>query len=133
MKAVIDTNVIISALLWGGQPRRVIDYARSGHYHALTSPALLAELKRVLSQRFALPQARVEMALRSTLSYSEMILPVEEIETPVRDPGDIKVIACAIAGGADIIITGDRDLLDLVQVGGIRIVSVSEFLAGRVS
>jgi len=131
MRVVIDNNVLISALFWGGQPRRVVDLASGGHFQALTSPALLAELEDVFAEDFRVPQERLDLILRDVLSYAEIVLAGEQVEAAVRDAADVKVIACAIAGRADCIITGDNDLLALRQVQGIAIRSVSTFLKMR--
>jgi len=128
MRAVIDTNVIVSALFWGGLPGRVVDHAASGRFQAVTSVELLVELEDVLAEDFAVPPERVDLILRDVLSFSEVIAPVEEIEAPVRDRGDVKVVACAVAGRADFIVTGDRDLLALGEVRGIRVATVRAFL-----
>ena len=128
MRAVLDTNVIISALFWGGLPRRVVDLAISGGFQAVTSPELLWELEAVLAEDFEVPQDRVELAVRDMLSYAEVVVPVGEIEVAVRDRGDLRVIACAVAGRADYVITGDRDLLSLKQVAGVRFLTVRAFL-----
>jgi len=124
MRAVIDTNVIISALFWGGRPRRVVDLAAAGRFQAVTSP----ELDTVLAEDFDVPPERLDLILRDVLSYAELVGSVEELEAPVRDAADLAVIACALAGQADVIVTGDRDLLDLEQFRGVRVLSVSEFL-----
>jgi len=129
MRAVIDTNVIISALFWGGRPRRVVDLAAAGRFQAVTSPELLAELDTVLAEDFDIPPDRLDLILRDVLSYAELVASVEELEAPVRDAADLIVIACALAGPADVIVTGDRDLLDLEQFRGVRVLSVSRFLS----
>ena len=128
MRAVLDTNVIISALFWGGRPRRVVDLAAAGRVQAITSGELLVELERVLAEDFAVPQERIELVLRDILSYAEVIVPAAEVEAPIRDLADVDVLCCAVGGGADYIITGDGDLLALGQVGEVRIVGVSAFL-----
>ncbi len=128
MRVVIDSNVLISGLFWAGQPRKVVDLATAGAFQALTSPALLAELEDVLSEDFIVPESRILLILRDILSYAEIISPDEDPPTAVRDAGDVKVIACAIAGNADYIVTGDKDLLVLGQVQGIPILTVKGFL-----
>ncbi len=132
MRVVLNTNVLISALFWGGQPRRVVDLAIAGRIQAVTSPELLAELEQVLAEDFAVPQETVELVLRDTLSYAEVTVPVEEVHIAVRDSGDTKVIAAAMAGRGDCIVTGDRDLLVIVEAHGIAIVTVREFLSSFV-
>jgi putative PIN family toxin of toxin-antitoxin system len=131
MRAVVDTNVFISGLFWGGRPRRVMDLAAAGRFHALTSAELLLELEDVLTEDFEVPQERVDLVLRDVLSYAEMIVPSEETSIAVRDVDDVKVIACAIAGRADCIITGDRDLLSLGEIQGISVLTPEEFLRKR--
>jgi hypothetical protein len=128
MRGVLDTNVIISALFWGGGPRRVVDLAVSGYFQAITSQELLAELEAVLVEDFGVPPERLDMILRDILSYAEVVLPTEKAAFSVRDVADVKVIECAVAGEADFIITGDKDLLDLGKVKAIQIVTVREFL-----
>ena len=131
MRAVVDTNVLISGLFWGGRPRRVTDLAASGRFQALTSVELLLELEVVLTEDFGVPQEQVDRSLRDVLSYAEMIVPGEEVSIPVRDAGDVKVIACAIAGGADCIVTGDQDLLSLGDIHGISVVPPAQFRLER--
>ena len=131
MRAVVDTNVFISGLFWGGRPRRVMDLAAAGRFHALTSAELLLELEDVLTEDFEVPQERVDLVLRDVLSYAEMIVPGGEPSIAVRDVDDVKVIACAIAGRADCIITGDRDLLSLGDVQGISVLTPEQFLRER--
>ena len=78
-----------------------------------------------------MPQERGDLILRDVLSYAEWVVPLEEVDVRVRDATDVKVVTCAIAGRADFIITGDADLLDLGQVGVVRIIGVAAFLDGR--
>jgi len=132
MRVVLDTNVLVSALFWGGQPRRVVDLAIAGRLQAVTSPELLAELEQVLAEGFAVPQDRVELVLRDVLSYAEVAVPLEEVDIPVRDRDDAKVLAAARAGRAACIVTGDRDLLEIGEVHGIAILTVREFLSSFV-
>ncbi|MGD8240835.1 MAG: putative toxin-antitoxin system toxin component, PIN family [Armatimonadota bacterium] len=131
MRVVIDTNVLISALFWGGAPRRVVDLAASGPFQAVTSPEMLAQLEGVLAEDFDVPQDRLDSILRDVLSYAELVVADPEVEIDIRDPGDVKVIGCALAGRADWIVTGDNDLLDLGSAQGVVITTVGEFLQKR--
>jgi putative PIN family toxin of toxin-antitoxin system len=131
MRAVIDTNITISALFFGGLPRRLVDLAAAGRFRAVTSPELLVELEGVLAEDFAVSQERIDLVVRDVLSYAEVVAPTEQVKVPVRDEADVKVVACAIAGRADCIVTGDRDLLALGGVEGIRVMTVRAFLESR--
>jgi putative PIN family toxin of toxin-antitoxin system len=138
MRAVIDTNVLISALFWGGRPREVIDLAVSGRFQAITSAELLLELEDVLTGAFDLPQDRAGLILRDVLSYAEVVTPVDDSQqvfrklppeaAALRDPDDLKVIATALAARADHIVTGDADLLSLSPIQDIRILTPAQFL-----
>ena len=128
MRVVIDTNVLISALFWAGAPRRVVDLAAGGRFQAVTSPELLAELEDVLAESSGVPQDRLDLILRDVLSYAELVVADEQPDITVRDAGDIKVVACAVAGRADCIVTGDKDLLDLRATHDVEIVPVGRFL-----
>jgi predicted nucleic acid-binding protein len=70
LRAVLDTNVLVSALFWAGTPRQVVDLAAAHVFQALTSRDMLAEFEAVLVEDFSLPAARVEAAVRDTLSYA---------------------------------------------------------------
>jgi putative PIN family toxin of toxin-antitoxin system len=131
MRVVLDTNVLISSLFWGGAPRRAVDLAAAGRFQALTSPELLSELETVLTETFDMPTGKIELVLRDILSYAEIVTVVDEPEIPVRDLSDTKVLACATAGRADCIVTGDQDLLALGAVRDVRILSVRAFLDGH--
>jgi putative PIN family toxin of toxin-antitoxin system len=134
MRAVADTNIIVSGLLWSGAPRRVLDLGRSGRIELFTSPALLSELEDVLGRKKflrRLDQAGVaphELIL-AYASLARVVRPLE-IEPVVRaDPDDDAVLACALAADAEIIVSGDSHLLDLRRFRSIRILTAAEMLA----
>ncbi len=128
MRIVIDTNVLVSAFFWGGLPRKLVDLAVASELRAITSLELLTEYTEVLAEDFHLPHERIILAIRDVLSYSEVITTVTNKINDLRDPDDEKVIACAIAGNADYIITGDNDLLIRGVIKDIKIIRVRDFL-----
>ena len=134
MRAVADTNTIVSGLLWHGPPRQVLDAAREGKIELFTSAILLAELEDVLSrEKLARRLALANVLDRDLLlGYAALALMVEPaVIEPVilADPDDDAVLACAIAAGAQAIVSGDTDLLNLKAYQGIKILNASEFMA----
>jgi putative PIN family toxin of toxin-antitoxin system len=132
MRLVLDTNVVASALLWDGSPRRLLQLARSEHVALFTSVPLLAELTGILSR----PKFEKKIAA-SLLSVDRLVDLYTELAALVRpspverlapDPDDDMVIGTAIAAKADFIVTGDRALLSLAEYEGGRIISVNEAL-----
>jgi uncharacterized protein len=132
-RVVLDTNVVVSALLWGGTPYRLIQAAADGQLVLCTSPVLLEELRRVLerphlSARLAGLKSSVESALAF---YRALALQTAPATTPPivdTDPDDDNVIAAAIAAKAELIVSGDRDLLGIGNHQGISIVTPAEAL-----
>ena len=131
MRVLLDTNVIVSALLWGGVPYKLIEAAAAGEIELITSPALLTELRRVLARehlasRLAAQRSTVEQAIAI---YAELAISVSPLSTPRVVPGDADddhVIAAAVAGSAEIVISGDRHLLSLGSHQGIGIVNAAD-------
>lgn len=134
MKLVLDTNIIVSAIIFGGKPRKLVEAAQAGQVSLFASEELVTELSETLAK----PKLRDECKRRhidvATVmrSYREMIRlvhPVELTQPVSRDSDDDIVIATAIAAGADMIVTGDLDLLTLESHKGIRIAKLDEALA----
>jgi uncharacterized protein len=133
MRTVPDTNIVISGLLWRGNPRRVLDAARDGIIELYTSPVLLEELEDVLSrEKFTKLLEAASVTVRELIDgYSALatVIDAELIEPVIiRDPDDDAVIACALSAEAEIIVSGDDDLLDLKEHQGIRILTATELL-----
>ena len=128
---VVDTNVIVSALLFGGTPGRLIDLWKEGRIQLFVCKEIIDEIMRVLTYpRFQLSEKEI-----SYLIYDE-ILPYSEIvdipSGPViisRDPSDDKFIRCAESAGADVIVSGDRHLLSLKEHRDIKILTPARFPA----
>lgn len=133
MRLVLDTNTAISGLIWQGLPGLIIDAALAGKVQLLSSVPLLAELEGVL-QRPKFQQAiqrRDVMVADLFDGYAALVgcvVPVELPESVCRDPDDNLVLAAAISGDADMIVSGDDDLLSLGNYRGIAILSARDAL-----
>lgn len=133
MRIVVDTNTVVSGLLWQGPPRRLIDLARESAFVLCTSLELLAELKDVIHRpKFAQRLQDVgHSAAEAVQRYRSLAVLVDAppLLHPVsRDPDDDIVLATAVAAEAALIASGDRDLLDLGAFRGIRILNAADAL-----
>ena len=134
IRAVIDTNIIVSAFFWGGTPRAVLDAARAKRFQMITAKEMIDELADVISRpKFADRLAQIGDTVDSLLEndYRALVEVVKlaEIESIiVDDPDDDALIACALGGAADYIISGDHHLLDMGEYQGIKMWTVSRFL-----
>jgi putative PIN family toxin of toxin-antitoxin system len=133
MRAVVDTNIIVSGLLWHGAPRKVLDAARQHKVSLFTSPKLLLEFEDVLrrkkfNERLLKVGLEAGSLVRGFISLASVIRPAEIKPVVLEDPDDDAVLACAEAANAELIVSGDSHLLSLQQYGQIRIVSALNFL-----
>ena len=130
MRLVLDTNVVASAILWGGTPRLLLQAAREKRVELFTSTAMLAELTDILGRRkFARKIAASQLTIDQLVDgYAQLAALVRPVTTPriAPDPDDDVVIGTALAAKADLIVTGDKPLLTVSEHQGVRIVSVAE-------
>ena len=131
MRLVLDTNTAISGLLWHGTPGKLIEAAHSKTVTLCTSAILLAELRGVLTrEKFAKQlEARglnVVEVFDGYAALTTIVVPAIIQPTIVNDPSDDAVLACALGAKAELIVSGDRHLLDLQEHQGIRIVTAAE-------
>ena len=133
MRVVLDTNVVVSGLIWGGKPFQLLQAATEDDIQLFTSPALLAELREVLArdhlhQRLARQQRSVAQAIAL---YGALAVSVSSPATPQtsRDPDDDQVLAVALAAQADLIVSGDQDLLVLGSFRGIPVLTAAMAVA----
>ena len=139
MRAVIDTNVLISGLLWNGVPHALMEHVREGALEIVISPALLSELSNAIGRTkfnaiLARSNTTQERILAELRQLAEFIEPPPLPQPVCRDPDDDEVLALAVAAKADWIVSGDNDLLSLRDYAGIAIIPAAEALAhfGRV-
>lgn len=127
INVVLDTNVLISGVAFGGKPREILDLLIIKEISGITSPVLLAELEEVLFKKFKYPKARVLQVDKKMRKILRVVHPVKSIKV-VRDDDDNRVLEAAVEGEGEFIVTGDEDLLDLKNYGKIKIMTPTEFL-----
>ena len=122
----MDTNVLISALFWNGNSRRLLGNCRSGKHRLVTSPPILDELARILMRKFGVPAATVNRYREALLLMADLVMPPGELDALPGNRPDGLVLETAVLGNADAIITGDRHLLKLGSFRGMPIMRPAE-------
>lgn len=138
MRLVLDTNVLVSALLWPGTPTRLIDLASEGEIQLFTSRALLDELSETLHRpKFTRAVAATGLDATSLIKHYQRLthlVTARQLTQPIcRDADDDAVLACALAAEAEMIVTGDKDLLVLHPWRGVDILNPAEAVRQVVS
>jgi putative PIN family toxin of toxin-antitoxin system len=134
MRLTPDTNTVVSGLLWRGLPRALLELARQGRVTLFVSPALKLELEEVLERpkfRSILQQANTSAAELGS-DYAELaqwVYPSHVASVVAADSDDDEVVACAVAGNANAIVSGDKHLLTLHTARGIPVITVRAVLA----
>ncbi len=124
-RIVLDTNVLVSAVLFEkGNEARILSYALDGQARLVSSLEILEEYREVLSRpKFKLVPMENLAAFQTVLSLSEIVLETRKARAECRDPDDQKFLDCATTAGANLLVTGDQDLLVMKHVERTRIVS----------
>ena len=134
MRVVVDVNIWISALLWGGVPDKVVILAQEQTITIFASDALFLELETTLRRpKFQSKIQSLNLNLEDVINATKDVLefsPTISVDAPqLRDPKDIVVLAAAVAANAEAIVTGDLDLLVLIEFNGIPILTPQDFLS----
>jgi putative PIN family toxin of toxin-antitoxin system len=128
VRVVADTNVLVSALLFGGSSEQIFLAGLRGEIQLITSLPLLNELERVLKKKFKLDTGLVGEILEEVKDVMEIVETISRIDVISHPEEDNRVLECAIDGRAEIIVTGDtKHILPLREYRGIKILSPSEF------
>lgn len=128
VRVVLDTNILTSALVYGGKPKKILRLALEKRIQVVTSSMLQAELTDIIAKKF--PLSLEDMYLLKTEMQKSFVVVNPRIALDVaRDNDDNRVLEAAVEGNCDFIITGDQDLLDLGGYKNIKIVTSAGFLA----
>lgn len=129
-RVVLDTTVLVSALLFETTLLKVIDLWQSGAIISVISKDTFQELRAVLAYpKFALTQDETRAIFeQEILPFFEVIDVVEEVKGVCADPADDKFLACALAASAEYLVSGDKAFIDLKQYKSVKIIKPSEFL-----
>lgn len=130
IRAVLDTNVIVSALLFSGPPAQLVSAWQSGRLRPVVSALVLDEYVRGLAYpKFSLTAAEIRGLLdEELLPFIETVIVAPAAVLRVRDPDDAKFVDCAVAAHVHWLVSGDDDLLSLGRVQSVEIVSPSAFM-----
>jgi putative PIN family toxin of toxin-antitoxin system len=128
LKAVFDTNIFVSALaIPGGQAERAIDLVIDARLPLCISKEIIHEVLGVMAQKFSKGPEELSRTAVFLSELAELVAPRKKL-TVLDDEADNRILECAVTGSADIIVTGDRAMLDLRISQRIRILSLRQFL-----
>lgn len=127
VKAVLDTNILVSAIVFGGKPEKIFQYALKKDISVVTSPYLMVELNETLIKKFSFSTQRILQIEKKIKQIFLIVNPNIEIHV-LKDEDDSRVLEAAIEGRCSYIITGDKELLELKSFKNIEIITASNFL-----
>ena len=129
LKAVFDTNILVSAWFWEGNESKLMESVEEGFIHGYSSKQLIEELCRTLRYpKFDLSQDEVESIRSYYLLLFKIVTPKQTIDIILEDPSDNMVLKCALEAKADYIVSGDHHLLNQGEFRGVKIVTAAKLL-----
>ena len=129
LKIVLDTNVLISAILFGGKRRQILEKAIRGEIRLCLSEPILEELKGVLQRsKFDYSPETIQFILTELMGIADFVNPSETLNVVLEDPEDNRILECAVEAEANCVISGDFRLLKLSRYRNIEVLNVAAFL-----
>ena len=126
---VFDTNIYISAIIFGGNPRRCLDLARNKEITLVASKAIFVELAEKLREKFLWEEEDISDAIEGLLAFVKLVVPQKKLHVVVKDPPDNRILEAGVEAKADFIVSGDKKhLLSRKMFKSMPIVSSKEFL-----
>ncbi len=130
MRAVFDTNIFVSAIVFpGGRAEEAVTKVVQGNVELVISKPIIRETLDVLARKFDRAPEELSRAAVFLSELGEMVAPRAKLKV-LDDEPDNRILECAIAGRADVIVTGDQAMLNLSSYQGIRIMTLRDFLKG---
>ena len=127
-RVTADSNILVSALQYGGKPLTLLDMAQEGRVALAISDDILTETLRVLRDKFHRTTEWLQDAENHLREITTHVIPAERIQAVTADPDDNRVLECAVAAASEVIVSGDSDLLQLGTFRGIPLMTVAAFL-----
>ena len=128
LRVVLDTNVYVSAFVFGGPPLEILTLGIRDHIAVFVSAPILKEIQAVLQSKFEWPTRDVREALDAIDAFGSLVVPREAVAVIKDDEPDNRILECAVEGSAHVIVSGDKHLRALRAYRRIAIMSPREFL-----
>jgi len=129
LRVVLDTNVLISAILFGGRPRQILEKAIRGDVRLCLSEPILEELKGVLQRsKFGYSSEMIQLIVIELMSIADFVNPSATLNVVLEDPEDNRILECAVEVEANCIVSGDSHLLKLRRYRNTEILNAAGFL-----
>ena len=128
MRIVLDTNLLVSGIFWGGLPSKILDLWVDDQISICISEEILDEYLRVIEKIGGVRHQELRKEWGRFIPQHALLFEAKSKKVYSRDPGDDKFIHCALASKAVYLVSGDQDLLVLKDVEGVEIVTAKDFL-----
>ena len=128
IRVTADSNIYISALHFGGAPDEFLGLARNGIIELTISDDILAEVTRVLRDKFDWSREAVSMAQARIADFTVRVAPTQKLDAVREDPTDNRILECAVEGKSEYLVTRDHHLLKLKSFRGTQMIKVADFL-----
>ena len=129
-KIVLDTNILVSALLFKRELSKIVNLWKEGKIIPVVSKETFQEFRSILEYpRFSLTNTEIKSIIEEeVLPFCKVTEITDQVRDVCRDPDDDKFISCAISASAEFIVSGDKDLCSLSKYNSVRIINVKDFL-----